>query len=372
MGGVEGLNDIWGFVDTGANWKFYLDIVTDMHQRRVTIHSCQKIIASMHDVRIQREESVRNEAERALSQLAVEEGKKEKTFREMVLETIDSLETLPQMIASDGAIFGISRVDEHIVAMLPYENWMVAGESSSGKSAMAMQAATVSALERNLEVAVFSLEMEFKELIKRMLSNRGEISMRHMRDGRFPEHDLTKLTIAAVQLDPAPIHIFDDFDLDLRGIIAKCRKLKVQLSRQNRKLGLIVLDYLQLIDGEGSEERKELEYSNTVIRCKKMSKEFACPILGISQLNEQKKLYGARSIKHHLDGLLLLDDAASGIPGHLDLCVVKMRNGEKGTRFPILFDSQHMKFTDRETEDEIPEPEPRRRNSHAQRNWSPD
>lgn len=195
--------------------------------------------------------------------------------------------------------------------------------------------------------------------------------MRYMRDGRFPAPDWTKLGTAAIKLKAASLHIFDNFDLDLRGIITECRKLQVKLSKDGKKIGLMILDYLQLIDGEGSEERKELEYSNTVKRCKKMSKEFACPVLGISQLNEQKKLYGARSIKYHLDGLLLIDDAEDGVPGHLDLCSVKMRNGEKGPRIPILFDSLHMNFTDREVEDEMPEPE-NRNGRHINRVWVPE
>lgn len=371
IGGLENLNAIWTFVPTGANWKYYLNLVTDMHQRRVTILACQKIMSSMYDVRTEREESVRNEAERALSCLAVEGEEKDKTFKEQLLETLDHLETLSDTISTQGAVFGIGNVDRHISAMLPFENWMVAGESGSGKSALvSTQAALASALDKGLEVAVFSLEMEYKELIKRMLSSKGNISMRYMRDGKFPEHDLLKLTRTSVILNPASLHIIDDYDLDMRGIVTKCRKLKVQLSRENKKLGLIIIDYLQLVDGETNEERKELEYSNIVKRCKKMSKEFACPILGVSQLNEQKKLYGARSIKYHLDGLLIIDENENSAPGHINLCVVKMRNGPKGTRLPILFNSEFMTFTERR-EDKMPDPEPRKPyRNNSNRNWT--
>ena len=348
VGGMVGLNEIWSFVPSGANWRYYLDIVSDRHQRRVTILSCQKISASMHDVLTERTGSVREEAEQALAKLAIDTVKQEKTFREQILDTLDELETLSETVCKKGAIFGIKSLDDAISGMLPKEVWVIAAESSQGKSALAMQAALYSSMQRGLYTLVFSLEMGASELIKRMLSHEGSVSMRHMRDGLFPKSDLDKLHAAVDKLATAKMHIYDDFNLNWNSIASYCRQKQTELSKAGDKLGLVIMDYLQLIESSATEERKELEISANVQASKSLAKELGCPVVAVSQLNEQGKLYGARSIKHHADGLLLiLKNEKSNESGMIDIAVAKMRNGPRDVLFPTRFYGEFMTFEDR-------------------------
>ncbi len=352
IGGIEYLNSLWEFVPTSANCKFYLDIVTDRYHRRVTIAACQSISSSMHDTLIDATESIRDQAERSLTKLAIRAHRKEKSFKEKVLDTIDELDAQQNVVFRTGAIFGIPSLDHEIFGMLPAELWVVAAETSKGKSALAMQAALVSTMERNLYTVIFSLEMQSSELIKRMLSRQGSISMRFMRGGVFPDDVAAGMVAVAQRLGDARMQIYDDFDLDWRGVVSQCRQKQIELSRNEDKLGFIVLDYIQLIDGDGDDERKELEISNIVRRAKALSKEMKCPVLAISQLNDNKKLYGARAIKHHADGLCIIQDPSEGDdPERVDLCLAKMRNGKKDIIFNLRFRGQYMAFEDSSSKD---------------------
>lgn len=344
IGGVEYLNNIWQFVPTPANWRYYLDIVLDRHHRRITIQSCQKIMASMYDVRVEMSSSIQEQAERALTQLAVNPNKVEKTFREQVLETTDELQTLSQTVTSDGAIFGIKSLDDMICGMLPAELWVLAARTSHGKSALAMQCALKTSFNRKLYTVIFSLEMEAKQVIKRMMSHEGMVSMRRMRDGMFNDTDYARLAHVTTRLVDALIQIYDDFTLDWKSVVSQCRSKQVKLAREGKSIGLIVLDYLQLIDGTGDEERKELEISNIVKSAKSLSKEMKCPVLMVAMRSDNGKLYGAASIKHHADGLLLIDPSDSDEEGRVNITLAKMRDGERDRVIPVRFYGQHMTF----------------------------
>lgn len=347
VGGVEHLNDLWQFVPTSANWKYYLDILLDRHHRRVTIIACQKISAFMHDLQSETSSSIQNIAERALTKLAIRTLTKDKTFKEQVLDTIEELQDSTKTVTTKGAIFGIKSLDDLLLGMLPAELWVIAAETSQGKSALAMQAALRTGFDKGLYTIIFSLEMQATEVIKRMMSHAGNISMRFMRDGLFPDVDHARLTAVTTRLGLAPFHIYDDFDMDWKGIVSNCRKKQVSLAREGKKIGFVVIDYLQLIDGDGNEERKELEISKIVKGSKSLSKEMQCPVLAISQLNDSGKLYGARSIKHHADGLLLMKPSKSEEEGRVDIHVAKMRNGPKDKIASARFYGQSMTFETR-------------------------
>jgi replicative DNA helicase len=225
----------------------------------------------------------------------------------------------------------------------PGELWVIAAQTSGGKSALAMQSALLSSRDRGIATAIFSLEMDAHELIERMLSHAGNVSMRSLRGGLLTELESVRLHKGVEKLAPLRMFIEDDFSLGVSGIISRARLLRLKHS-----IGLVVIDYFQLIDSvSGSDDSREREVSKVGRASKMLARELNIPVIGISQLNDTGQLRESRTIGHHADGVLKLDPSESDEEGIVDITIVKMRNGPRGKRFPVRFDGQFMQFRDR-------------------------
>jgi replicative DNA helicase len=344
VGGVEYLNRVWDFVPVSTDYRTHVKFVLDYYHRREAIIAGRQLIemaADTHDV----DQTIKDIAEALFTRLVAQSAREEKDFTTLLAETIDLISVRAEQLQVSGIQFGIPSLDQALGGLHPGELWVIAAQTSGGKSALAMQSALLSSRDRGIATAIFSLEMDAHELIERMLSHAGNVSMRSLRGGRLTELECKKLSRGAEVLAPLKMFIEDDFSLGVSGIISRARFL-----RMKHAIGLIVIDYFQLINSvSDSDDRREREVSKVARASKMLARELNIPVIGISQLNDDGRLRESRAIGHHADGVLKLDPSDSEEEGTVDITIVKMRNGAHVKRIPVRFDGQFMQFRDFKT-----------------------
>lgn len=342
VGGLDYLSRLWAFVPVSADYRTHVKFVLDYYHRREAIIAGRQLIemaADTHDV----DQTIKDIAEALFTRLAVQSAREEKDLKALLAETLDLISVRAEQLQVSGIQFGIPSLDQALGGLHPGELWVIAAQTSGGKSALAMQSALLSSRDRGIATAIFSLEMDAHELIERMLSHTGDVSMRSLRGGRLTEMECKKLHHGAEVLAPLKMFIEDDFSLGVSGIISRARFL-----RMKHAIGLIVIDYFQLINSvSDSDERREREVSKAVRASKMLARELNIPVIGISQLNDDGRLRESRAIGHHADGVLKLDPSEE--EGMVDITIVKMRNGAHGKRIRVRFDGQFMQFRDFKT-----------------------
>jgi replicative DNA helicase len=158
-GGLELLNEIWDFVPTGENWRYYAEEVVDHYQRRVAILAAQRLIVQMHDLHSPVEETIRETVERTFAKLATQRGQPEKMLKDRAYEFVDILEERSNLTgAVTGITFGLPALDEIVGGLQGGDVCIVAADTGVGKSALALQVVKTTSLDRGLGSALFTLE----------------------------------------------------------------------------------------------------------------------------------------------------------------------------------------------------------------------
>src|SRR5258708_9559929 len=159
-GGVELLNQIWDFVPTGSNWRYYLEGVIEYYQRRMAILESQRLIEQMYDLQSPLEETIRETVERAFTKLAIQGSRPEKMLKDRAHEFLDILEERARQGGAITAItFGLPGLDEIVGGLQGGDVCVIAADTGIGKSALALQVVRTTSLDRGLPTALFSLEM---------------------------------------------------------------------------------------------------------------------------------------------------------------------------------------------------------------------
>ncbi len=217
-------------------------------------------------------------------------------IKEVVKDAFKRIETLYQKKESvTGVPTGFVDLDRLTSGLQSGDLIIVAGRPSMGKTALALNMAQHAALKHKTSVAVFSLEMSKEQLVMRMLCSEGRIDSHRLRGGFLRDTDWPKLARAAGTIAEAPLFIDDTGALSILEVRAKARRLQAQ-----HGLGMIVLDYLQLMRGRASTEGREREISEISRGLKALAKELAVPVVALSQLN--------RSLEQRTDKRPLLSD----------------------------------------------------------------
>ena len=177
---------------------------------------------------------------------------------------------------------GFTRLDNMTSGLQPSDLIILAARPAMGKTALALNLARNAAVDGNIPVAIFSLEMSKEQLSMRMLCAEARVDSGRLRSGFLNPEDWNRITDAASALSEAPIYIDDSPDISATSIRTKSRRLKME-----KNLGLIVLDYLQLMRGSNSSERRDLEISEISRSMKLLAKELNVPVLALSQLNRK-------------------------------------------------------------------------------------
>ncbi len=272
-----------------------------------------------------------------------------------VMERIDMLYHRDNQSNVTGVPTGYHDLDEKTSGMQEGDLIIVAGRPSMGKTALALNIAEHVAVENRLPVAVFSMEMAGTQLAMRLLGSLGRLDQHKLRTGRLTDEDWNRLTNAVGKLHDAPIHIDETPALNSLELRARARRLH----RQYGKLGLVVVDYLQLMQGSNHGENRATEISEISRSLKALAKELKVPVVALSQLNrglEQRPnkrpimsdLRESGAIEQDADLILFIyrdevynPDTAD--KGKAEIIISKQRNGPIGT-VDLTFIGQFTRF----------------------------
>lgn len=296
VGGTPYLAELAGAVPTSANVEYYSKIVEERSILRKLIQTATDI-ASKGFQEADNVPNLLDEAERKILEVSEKRSRSGFVSIESVLrETINNIDELFQ---NDDEITGLSTgykmLDQMTAGLHEDELIILAARPGVGKTAFALNVAQNIGTKTNENVAIFSLEMGAEQLVNRMLCAEGTINASNLRTGQLTEEEFEKLFVAMGSLSKANIYIDDTPGIRTAEIRAKCRRLK----QEKGNIGLIVIDYLQLIEGSGKESRQQ-EVSEISRQLKKLAKELSVPVIALSQLS--------RSVEQRQDKRPILSD----------------------------------------------------------------
>ena len=281
VGGEAGIVELLDKVPTAANVEFYTQIVLEKSTRRKLIKTSTNIVKNAY----QKDETIANvldTAERDI--LSVSEGRNKAGFIPIRDVLHDAYESLEERSKNNGEVTGIATgyigLDRMTSGLHADELIILAARPSVGKTAFVLNIAKNVAVNLNETVAIFSLEMGAESLVERIICSHASINAGHLKTGKLTDEEYTQYFVATGVLAEAPIYIDDTPGIRVSEIRAKCRRLK----QERNNLGLVVIDYLQLIEGNGKESRQQ-EVSEISRNLKKLAKELKVPVIALSQLS---------------------------------------------------------------------------------------
>ena len=232
-------------------------------------------------------DNIMDQAEKRIFDLI--QGKNQKGYtpiKDVLIETFAELEKLyNQKQTVTGVPTGFVDLDNLMAGLHKSDLILIAARPAMGKSAFALNIATSVAVNAKVPVAIFNLEMSKTQLVNRMLCSEAMVDSNKVRTGKIDEEDWIKLATALGPLSEAPIYIDDTSDISISEIRAKCRKLKLE-----KNIGLVVIDYLQLIQGSGKKNtNREQEIAEISRSLKIMAKELEIPVIALSQLSRESE-----------------------------------------------------------------------------------
>jgi len=283
IGGASYLASLIDSVPTAANIEYYAKIVKEKAILRKLIQTSTEIITQSYEDRGD-VEGFLDEAERAIFEIS--ERRVRPSFYPIKDIVKDSFKILERLYEKKELITGIpsgfKELDRLTAGFQQSDLIIIAGRPSMGKTAFCLNLAQYAAIEKKTTVAVFSLEMSKEQLGIRMLCSEAHVEGTKLRSGFLSESDWPRLTIAAGNLSEAPIYIDDTAALTVLELRAKARRLK-----SDRGLGLLVIDYLQLMKGRSRVESRQQEISEISRSLKGLAKELNIPVIAVSQLSRK-------------------------------------------------------------------------------------
>jgi replicative DNA helicase len=285
IGGASYVTSLIDSIPTAANIEYYARIVKEKAILRKLIDTATNIVTQGYEDR-EDVEGLLDEAEQAIFQIA--DSRVRPSFypiREILKSSFKTLEKLyerKEMIT--GIPSGFKDLDEMTAGFQPSDLIIVAGRPSMGKTAICLNVAQYAAVEKKVPVAIFSLEMSKEQLVLRMLCSEAEVEGTRIRTGFLAESDWPKLTMAAGNLSDAPIFIDDTPALSILELRAKARRLKGE-----HGLGMLIVDYLQLMRGRTTIENRQQEISEISRSLKALAKELTLPVIAVSQLSRRSE-----------------------------------------------------------------------------------
>ena len=358
-GGLSYLGSMARDTPSAANIAAYADIVRERSVLRQLIHVGAEIADSGYFPEGKELPQLLEAAEQRVFQIADQRRKGDtgfKPIKSLLATAIDRIETL---FHKEGHITGVSTgfndFDEMTSGMQPSDLVIVAGRPSMGKTTFAMNIAEHVAIKEQVPVAVFSMEMPGEQLAMRMMSSLGRIDQHRVRTGKLEDDEWPRMTSAISILAETRMFIDDTAALSPLEVRARCRRL----AREHGQLGLVVLDYLQLMQGSGSGENRVSEISEISRSLKALAKELNVPVIALSQLNrnlEQRPnkrpvpsdLRESGSIEQDADLIVFIyrDEVYnpdSPDKGTAEIIIAKQRNGPIGTT-RLTFLGQYTRF----------------------------
>ncbi len=284
IGGASYVASLIDSVPTAANIEYYAKIVKEKSILRKLIQTSTEIITQSYEDRGD-VEGFLDEAERAIFDIS--ENRVRPSFypiRDIVKESFKILERLyEKKELVTGIPSGFKDLDRMTAGFQPSDLIIVAGRPSMGKTAFCLNLAQYAAIQKKIPIAIFSLEMSKEQLGIRMLCSEAHVEGTRLRSGFLSESDWPRLTIAAGNLSDASIYIDDSAALTILELRAKARRLKIE----HGGLGMLIVDYLQLMKGRTRVESRQQEISEISRSLKALAKELNIPVIAVSQLSRK-------------------------------------------------------------------------------------
>ena len=370
IGGAGYITDLVASTPIASNVVYYAKIVQQKSTLRKLISTAQSIASRSYT----EQDDVEGLVEDAECQIMdVSENRNQAGFKQIKDVLNQAMAQIDQLYQNDQTITGLPTgfrdLDKITTGLHEDEMIILAARPAVGKTAFALNIAQNVGTKTDKSVAIFSLEMGAEQLVNRMLCSEGCIDANHLRTGQLNEEEWQNLIIAMGSLSKAKIYMDDTPGIRMAEIRAKCRRL----AREQGDLGLIIIDYLQLIEGSGQENRQQ-EVSAVSRQLKKLAKELHVPVIALSQLSrgvEQRQdkrpvlsdIRESGSIEQDADIVAFLyrddyyrdaegdddDDQDSGDEGddnvgEVEVIIEKNRSGPRGT-VKLLFVKSYNKFT---------------------------
>ncbi|MDH5185878.1 MAG: replicative DNA helicase [candidate division WOR-3 bacterium] len=361
VGGKEFLSSLLESVLTAAHIEEHAKLVLEKSVQRRLIQSASQIVQESFDDS-KSADALLDRAEQLIFDIKEKNIRKGflplKELLRTTVKTIEDLHEKRRLIT--GVETGYYELDERTCGFQPSDFIIIAGRPSMGKTSLALNIGVNAALRNNVPIAVFSLEMSKDMLAQRIICAEAHISLRDLRRGRLTRRDWTKLTTALGPISQARIFIDDSAALPVLEIRAKARRLK----SEEPDLGMVIIDYLQLIEGARDErlaKSRQQEISDISRALKAMSKELNLPVVALSQLSrmperrEPKKpkpqlsdLRESGAIEQEADLVMLLYrdefyNRETPDKGIAEVNIAKQRNGPVGS-FKLAFLADCMRF----------------------------
>lgn len=355
VGGISYLSEVANAVPTAANIVHYANIVDEKALLRRLIRVATTIVEDGY-TREDEVEALLSEAEKNMMEVSNRKNSGDfKHIKDVLVDTYDNIELLhTQKGEVTGISSGFTDLDKLTAGFQGNDLIIVAARPSVGKTAFALNVAQ-NAATAGENVAIFSLEMGADQLVMRMLCAEGNIDAQVMRTGALQAEDWRKLTMAMGSLSNAGIYIDDSSGIRVNEIRSKCRRLK-----QEHGLDMVIIDYMQLIQGSGKTgENRQQEVSEISRSLKGLARELKIPVIALSQLSrgvEQRQdkrpmmsdLRESGSIEQDADIVSFLYredyyDKETENQNMIEIIIAKQRNGPTGT-VTLAFAKEFNKF----------------------------
>ena len=364
---VEFLSNIISAVPTSANIRYYTDIVQQKSLLRALIHTTEDITNRGYqdgtDVETLMEDTERNIFQLVQGRAASEDFT---PIREVALEALESIQAAS---ANKGNITGLSTgfrdLDYRTAGLQNSDLILVAARPAMGKTAFALNIAEHVAMFNHVPTAIFSLEMPRIQLAKRLVSMNSRVDSQHIRTGNLEDDEWAKVTESSIILGESNLFIDDTMGISINELRSKCRKLKME-----HDLGLVIIDYLQLMSGSSSNRNisRQQEVSEISRSLKALAREMNCPVIALSQLSrevekrEDKRpilsdLRESGAIEQDADVVMFLyrdeyyHPDTSTSKGVTEVIIGKQRNGSTCT-IKLKWLGQYTKFANLEIREE--------------------
>ena len=348
MGGLGYLNSLAQYVPSASNIRRYAEIVRERSILRKLVSASDEIATNAFNPQGKAIDRILDEAEQKIFNIGEEGSRMKQGFQSMDTLVVELLDRVQEMADNPNDITGVPTgfydLDRMTSGLQAGDLVVLAARPSMGKTAFAINIAEHVALNEGLPVAVFSMEMGAAQLAVRVVGSIGRIDQGHLRTGKLSDEEWPRLTDAIERLRTVSLHIDETAGLTSSELRANARRL----ARKCGKLGLIVVDYLQLMTGSssGDGENRATELGEISRGLKMLAKELQCPVIALSQLNrgvEQRTdkrpmmsdLRESGAIEQDADIIMFIyrDDyynKDSKDPGVAEIIIGKQRNGPTG------------------------------------------
>ncbi len=348
IGGLVYLNSLAQYVPSASNIRRYAEIVRERSILRKLVSAADEIATQAFNPQGKQVDKILDEAEQKIFNIGEEGTRMKQGFQSMDALVVELLDRVTEMAENPNDITGIRTgfhdFDKMTSGLQPGDMIVLAARPSMGKTSLAINIAEHVALEEGLPVAVFSMEMGASQLAVRIVGSIGRIDQGHLRTGKLSDEEWPRLTEAIEKLRTVSLHIDETPGLSTSELRANARRL----ARQYGRLGLIVVDYLQLMSTSSSGDENRATAVGEISRGLKMlAKELKCPVIALSQLSRgvesrtdkrpmMSDLRESGAIEQDADIIMFIyrDDyynKESKEPGVAEVIISKHRNGPTGT-----------------------------------------